>query len=85
MCIYLRLVHSGTDNWSRRLKTIKRDDSRFVHVRKRTYRIYFLDMSKGKVKILMINSDLIDKNFINGNQWKILWWEWEWEWEWKCH
>ena len=31
------------------------------HVKKSAYRIYFLDMSKRKAKILMTNSNLIDK------------------------
>ena len=32
-----------------------------VHVKKSVYRIYFLYMSKREVKILMTNSNLIDK------------------------
>ena len=32
-----------------------------VHVKKSVYRIYFLYMSKRKAKILMTNSNLIDK------------------------
>ena len=43
------------------IKTINRDDSRFVHLRESTYRIYFLDMSKREAKKIMINSNLIDK------------------------
>ena len=42
----------------------KTNDSKniaIVRVKKSTYRIYFLDMSKREAKNLMINSNLIDK------------------------
>ena len=35
-----------------------------VHVKKSVYRIYFLYMSKREAKILMTNSDLIDKKCV---------------------
>ena len=42
-------------------KSINFKNIAIVHVRKSAYRIYFLCMSKREAKILMTNSNLIDK------------------------
>ena len=42
-------------------KSIDFKNIAIVHVREKSCRIYFLDMSKHEAKKLMINSNLIDK------------------------
>ena len=42
-------------------KSINFKNIAIVHIKKSAYRICFLDMSKRKAKILMTNSNLIDK------------------------
>ena len=42
-------------------KSIDSKNIAIVHVKKSTYRIYFLDMTKSGAKKLMGNSNLIDK------------------------
>ena len=42
-------------------KSIDSKNIATVHVKKNAYRIYFLDMNKREAKILMINSNLINK------------------------
>ena len=45
-------------------KSISFKNLAIVHVKKSVHRIYFHDMSKREAKILMVNSNLIDKKSI---------------------
>ena len=42
-------------------KSIDLKNIAIVHIKKRAYRIYFLDMTKREAKQLMVNSNLTDK------------------------